>query len=115
MTKLTLIPVTKAFSAVVDRLRELPENHDEIADIMATFGITGHCKDPDECVLARYAADALDVDTVADISVSVHSGEVVVEFGDFTLVWDLPFHLETFTRKFDKGKYPHLISGNDDA
>lgn len=113
LTKLTLIPVAKAFSAAVDRLRELPQEPDQIAAIMTEFGITGHCSDPAECVLARYAEDAFDADTAAELDLEIHSGDLTVQFGDFCLVWEIPFHLETFMRKFDKGHYPQLVAQSE--
>jgi hypothetical protein len=46
------------------------------------------------------------------VELATRKDTLEVSFGDVTLVWDLPGHLQRFVSNFDRGQYPALLSGH---
>lgn len=106
----TRFEAAEAFFALIDRLTELPEDPDEIAQVMKAEGIKGRCLNPRKCALAEFAVKEIDPDSPLTLVVYGDNIHLTYE-NDITFVWDLPEHLELFTKRFDHGDYPEITDG----
>lgn len=106
MTKITLIPVIKAFAEAVDLVRALPFKASEIATFLEAEGIKGSRR-ATGCPIATYIR--AHVEPPMGVWFVVTHGQMKFYFGDTIHTYMLPFAVQYFIDQFDRGLYPNLM------
>jgi hypothetical protein len=105
----THFEVAEAFFAAVDKLKNLPEDPEQIAVELEQHGVKGHCGNAWHCALAKYVLRDVDIDPET-LTVEIMGDTLVFIYQDeISLVWDLPPGLHKFTQLFDEKRFPNLI------
>lgn len=83
---------------VMDRLADLGDSAEQVADALAEKGITGQCENPNGCPIFNYLTNQ---------GFAVHSvGDEVIEVDGEEI--DTPSAIASFIYGFDQGEWPEL-------
>lgn len=88
-----------------NRLADLGDDPDIIAENLAAAGITGHRNEAAACPLYHYLrAEIPPVRCVGDVEIAYDAGGPLPEFTN------IPPVAGEFVRRFDEGGYPELVA-----
>ena len=84
---------------VMDRLAELGDSANQVADALIDKGITGGCENPNGCPIFNYlTAEGFAVQSVGDEVIEVDGEEI-----------DTPNQIAEFIHAFDQHEWPRLL------
>lgn len=105
----THFQVAEAFYAAREKYLDLPEDPDEIAQVLVAEGVRGYCGNAWHCALAEYALKDLDLPEGATVEILGDTFVISVDEHAIEHLWMLPPHLAKFADRFDQEAYPELV------
>lgn len=112
MSNPTHFEIVETFYAAVDKLKSLPTDPGEIADLLVAENVKGYCNNPWHCALINYAVEKA-TDDKPIYGAAIFGDYFLVSHGEddeFEHMWNLPPHLHKFATMFDQGMFQQLVS-----